>query len=159
MPPPVDPLPSPTTSQNHLPHFRDDEMNVFFKELKKLTRFTENLSPKLFHSSGNPRMDFFFYAMPYTPRETLTKLLRGAWAHDPLTTLKLICQLRRVGDAGKSDKEGFYEVVFWLHQNHPKTLALNVGRFAQFGYMKDLPEILFRLLAGLDARKDSNRRW
>ncbi|RWR78829.1 plant/T31B5-30 protein [Cinnamomum micranthum f. kanehirae] len=165
MPPPIDPLPSPITSQNLLPFparkpsspFRDDALNALFKERMRYKRLTRNLSPTSFQSSGNPCMDFFFYAMPYTPLENVTELLRRAWAHDPLTTFKLICQLRRVGDAGKSDKEGFYTAVFWLHQNHPKTLALNVGRFAQFGYMKDLPEMLFRLLAGADGREDNRR--
>ncbi|KAJ8647552.1 hypothetical protein MRB53_000575 [Persea americana] len=132
-------------------------MNALFNKRTRDKGFKENLSPTSFQSSGNPCMDFFFYAMHYTPLENVAELLRRAWAHDPLTTLKLICQLRRVGDAGKSDKEGFYEAVFWLHQNHPKTLALNVERFAQFGYMKDLPEILFRLLAGADGRENNSR--
>ncbi|TQE10309.1 hypothetical protein C1H46_004148 [Malus baccata] len=30
-----------------------------------------------------------------------------------------------VRGTGKSDKEGFYKAAFWLHQNHPKTLACN----------------------------------
>ncbi|RWR78837.1 hypothetical protein CKAN_00738900 [Cinnamomum micranthum f. kanehirae] len=168
MSPPVDPLPSPTTSQNHLPFpagkppspFRD-AMNALFNNLmgvsKSPTGFTENLSPT-FLSSGNPCMDFFFYVMPGTRTEMVTELLWRAWVHDPLTTLKLICQLRKVGEAGKSDKEGFYTAVCWLHQNHPKTLALNVGWFAQFGYMKDLLEILFRQLGGPDARKIARLR-
>lgn len=41
---------------------------------------------------------------------------------------------------------------FWLHKNHPKTLASNVGVFARFGYFKDLLEILYRLLEGSDVR-------
>ncbi|RWR78838.1 plant/T31B5-30 protein [Cinnamomum micranthum f. kanehirae] len=129
MSPPVDPLPSPTTSQNHLPFpagklpspFRD-AMNALFNNLmgvpKSPTGLTENISPT-FLSSGNPCMDFFFYVMPGTRTEMVTELLRRAWVHDPLTTLKLICQLRKVGEAGKSDKEGFYTAVCWLHQNHP----------------------------------------
>ncbi|KAJ8647554.1 hypothetical protein MRB53_000577 [Persea americana] len=119
--------------------------------------FTENLSPT-FLSTGNPCLDFFFHVVPDTPPERVTELLRLAWAHNPLTALKLICQLRGVRGTGKSDKEGFYTAVFWLHQNHPKTLALNVRCFAEFGYMKDLLEILFRQLAGPDARKIAKRR-
>ncbi|RWR78947.1 plant/T31B5-30 protein [Cinnamomum micranthum f. kanehirae] len=169
MPPPIDPLPSPKTSENPLPFpagkpsspFRYDGMNAAYNKIMRDEGLTENLSPTSFQSSGNPCMDFFFYALPYTSLETVMELLRRAWADDPLTTLKLICQLRRVGDAGKSDKEGFYLAVLWLHQNHPKTLALNVEWFAQFGYMKDLPEILFRLLTVADGREDNwqDRRY
>lgn len=60
---------------------------------------------------------------------------------------------------GKSDREGFYTAVLWLHQNHPKTLALNARAFADFGYLKDLPEILFRLLEGPEARKLAKEEW
>ncbi|XP_058093024.1 uncharacterized protein LOC131239364 [Magnolia sinica] len=113
---------------------------------------TENCSPT-FLSTGNPCLDFFFHVVPDTPPETLTDLLKSAWSHNPLTTLKLICQLRGVRGTGKSDREGFYTAVLWLHQNHPKTLALNIRWFSDFGYLKDLPEILFRLLAGAGVRK------
>ena len=51
---------------------------------------------------------------------------------------------------GKSNKEGFYTAAFWLHKDHPKTLACNIGSLSDFGYMKDLPEILYRLLEGSD---------
>lgn len=43
--------------------------------------------------------------------------------------------------------------ALWLHENHPKTLALNVKWFAEFGYLKDLLEILYRILQGVDCRK------
>lgn len=133
-----------------------DAMTAHFNNLSSTRKppmgLTENFSPT-FLSSGNPCLDFFFQVVPDTPPETVTELLRLAWNHNPLTTLKLICQLRGVRGTGKSDKEGFYTAVFWLHQNHPKTLALNVRWFAGFGYMKDLLEILFRQLAGPDARK------
>ncbi|RWR78842.1 hypothetical protein CKAN_00739400 [Cinnamomum micranthum f. kanehirae] len=120
--------------------------------------FTENFSPT-FLSTGNPCLDFFFHVVPDTPPGMVTELLRLSWASDPLTTLKLICHLRGVRGTGKSDKEGFYTAVFWLHQNHPKTLALNVRWFAEFGYMKDLLEILFRQLAGPDAREIEKQQW
>ncbi|KAK0575351.1 hypothetical protein LWI29_037728 [Acer saccharum] len=63
----------------------------------------------------------------------------------PLTTLKLIFNLRGVRGTGKSDMDGFYMAALWLHQNHPKTLAANVGSIPRFGYLKDLPEILYQL--------------
>ncbi|KAJ0979495.1 hypothetical protein J5N97_014969 [Dioscorea zingiberensis] len=114
--------------------------------------FTENLSAT-YLSSGNPCLDFFFQIVPDTPSTTVTDLLTAAWKQDPLTALKLVCHLRGVRGTGKSDKEGFYAAALWLHDQHPKTLALNVGCFAEFGYMKDLPEILYRLVCGADARQ------
>ncbi|OVA17402.1 protein of unknown function DUF2828 [Macleaya cordata] len=113
---------------------------------------TENGSATYF-STGNPLLDFFFHIVPDTPPESLVHRLELAWDHDPLKALKLICHLRGVRGTGKSDKEGFYAAALWLHKNHPKTLACNVKSFAQFGYFKDLPEILYRLLEGLEVRK------
>lgn len=120
--------------------------------------FTENQSPT-FLTSGNPCLDFFFHVVPDTPSESLTERLRVAWVHDPLTTLKLICNLRGVRGTGKSDKEGFYTAAFWLYRYHPKTLACNVGSLADFGYFKDLPEILYRLLEGPDVRRIQKTEW
>ncbi|XBI40003.1 hypothetical protein VPH35_124668 [Triticum aestivum] len=65
----------------------------------------------------------------------------------------LACNLRGVRGTGKSDKEGFYAAALWLHQNHPRTLACNVAALAEFGYLKDLPELLFRLIHGPDVRR------
>ena len=121
-------------------------------ELNPPMGFTENASPT-FLSSGNPCLDLFFHVVPDTPPESLKRRLELAWSHHPLTTLKLICNLRGVRGTGKSDKEGFYTAALWLHRLHPKTFACNVESFADFGYYKDLPEILFRLLEGSDVRR------
>ncbi|KAK1299226.1 hypothetical protein QJS10_CPB14g01463 [Acorus calamus] len=104
--------------------------------------------------TGNPCLDFFFHVVPDTPHETLISLLDSAWTHDPLKALKLICHLRAVRGTGKSDKESFYSAALWLHDHHPKTLSLNIAAIAAFGYMKDLPEILHRILNGPDVRKN-----
>ncbi|XP_020593786.1 uncharacterized protein LOC110033948 [Phalaenopsis equestris] len=114
--------------------------------------FTENASPT-FLSTGNPLLDFFFHVVPDTPAETLRSLLSAAWDHDPLATLKLVLHLRGVRGTGKSDRESFYTSALWLHLHHPKTLALNLPSIAEFGYFKDLPEILHRLIDGPDTRK------
>ncbi|KAL8493447.1 hypothetical protein ACS0TY_024599 [Phlomoides rotata] len=119
---------------------------------------TQNYSPT-FLSSGNPCLDFFFHVVPDTPSVSLRNRLRLAWNHDPLKALKLVCHLRGVRGTGKSDMEGFYTAALWLHQYHPKTLASNVASFAEFGYFKDLLEILFRLLEGADARKLEKKAW
>ncbi|CAK7336083.1 unnamed protein product [Dovyalis caffra] len=120
--------------------------------------YTENMSAT-FVSSGNPCLDFFFHVVPDTPSETLKQRLYSAWNHNPLTTLKLICNLRGVRGTGKSNKEGFYTAAIWLHNNRPKTLASNVPSMAGFGYFKDLPEILYRLLEGPDVRKIQKQEW
>ena len=46
-----------------------------------------------------------------------------------------------------------------LHSHHPKTLAANVPSLADFGYFKDLPEILYRLLEGSEVRKTQKEQW
>ncbi|XP_057448092.1 uncharacterized protein LOC130739727 [Lotus japonicus] len=120
--------------------------------------FTENNSPT-FLSSGNPCLDFFFHVVPDTPPQTLIQRLQLAWSHNPLTTLKLVCNLRGVRGTGKSNREGFYAAALWLHRHHPKTLASNVPLLAEFGYFKDLPEILYRLLEGSEVRKIQKEEW
>lgn len=119
---------------------------------------TENNSPT-FLTSGNPCLDFFFHVVPDTPPEYFNKQLPVAWANDALTTVKLIYNLRGVRGTGKSDKEGFYTAAFWLYNHHPKTLACNVASVAAFGYFKDLPEIVYRLLQGQDIRKKQKAEW
>ncbi|KAL6888415.1 hypothetical protein ACP4OV_009441 [Aristida adscensionis] len=108
---------------------------------------TENLSPT-FVSSGDPCLDFFFHAVPGTPASSVEALLAGAWAADPATALRLVANLRGVRGSGKSDREGFYAAALWLHARHPRTLALNAASVAAFGYLKDLPELLHRIVHG-----------
>ncbi|CAL0307846.1 unnamed protein product [Lupinus luteus] len=120
--------------------------------------YTENFSPT-FLSSGNPCLDFFFHVVPDTSSETLQQRLQLAWSHNPLITLKLICNLRGVRGTGKSDRQGFYSAALWLYDHHPKTLASNVPSFADFGYFKDLPEILYRILEGSEVRKIQKEEW
>ncbi|XP_026461065.1 uncharacterized protein LOC113362785 [Papaver somniferum] len=123
-----------------------------------LRGLTENGSAT-YVSSGNPLLDFFFHVVPDTPPESVTQRLELAWNHDSLTALKLICNLRGVRGTGKSDKEGFYAAALWLHKNHPKTLAMNLEAMEDFGYFKDLPELLFRLHEGIDIRNKRKTEW
>ena len=119
---------------------------------------TENKSPT-FLSSGNPCLDFFFHVVPDTPSDDLIRRFELAWEFNPLTTLKLICNLRGVRGTGKSDKEGFYTAVLWLHDHHPKTLACNARVLASFGYFKDFLEIVYRLLEGPEIRRIEKKDW
>lgn len=146
------PLPQPPTTTG------DSFMDAMVSDFNSTTiqsipmGLTENMSAT-YLSTGNPCLDFFFHVVPDTPGQELKERLELAWKHDPLTTLKLICNLRGVRGTGKSDKESYYSAVLWLHEHHPQTFASNVESFANFGYYKDLLEVLFRLLEGADARK------
>ncbi|WVZ93553.1 hypothetical protein U9M48_039523 [Paspalum notatum var. saurae] len=113
---------------------------------------TENNSAT-YASSSNPCLDLFFQVVPDTPAERVRALVTVAWAHDPLTALKLVANLRGVRGTGKSDREGFYAAALWMHERHPKTLACNLPALAEFGYLKDFPELLYRLIHGADVRK------
>ncbi|MBA0644751.1 hypothetical protein Goklo_028871 [Gossypium klotzschianum] len=120
--------------------------------------FTENNSAT-YLATGNPCLDFFFHVVPNSPPDSIKEMLGRAWNFDPLMTLKLICNLRGVRGTGKSDKEGFYTAAFWLHGHHPKTLACNLDSFVNFGYFKDLPEILYRMLEGSTVRQVQKHDW
>ncbi|KAL1210127.1 hypothetical protein V5N11_010700 [Cardamine amara subsp. amara] len=119
---------------------------------------TENGSAT-YLSTGNPCLDFFFHVVPSTPKESIEKRLQEAWGHDALTTLKLVCNLRGVRGTGKSNKEGFYTAALWLHDYHPKTLACNLESLSNFGYFKDFPEILYRILQGSEIRSIQKSEW
>ncbi|KAB2637006.1 hypothetical protein D8674_027540 [Pyrus ussuriensis x Pyrus communis] len=84
--------------------------------------------------------------------ETLmNQVLPSAWSHNPLTTLKPICNfIDRRSDGGKRNQdEAFYTAAVWLHQNHPKTLAYNLVPISgSFGHILDLPCILSQVLRG-----------
>ncbi|KAF3499642.1 hypothetical protein F2Q69_00042624 [Brassica cretica] len=64
-----------------------------------------------------------------------------------------------VRGTGKSDKEGFYTAALWLHGSHPKTLACNLESLSKFGYFKDFPEILYRILKGSKIRDTQKSEW
>ncbi|CAD6206516.1 unnamed protein product [Miscanthus lutarioriparius] len=104
-------------------------------------------------SSRNPCLDHFFQVVPDMPAQRVRELVTIAWAQDPLTALKLIANLCGVRGTAKSDREGFYAAALWMHERHPKTLACNLPALAEFGYLKDFPELLYRLIHGADTRK------
>ncbi|KAL1221676.1 hypothetical protein V5N11_009186 [Cardamine amara subsp. amara] len=147
--------PKPITASGPSDPFMD------LSNFNKSTKVNDVSSPQMGHtengsatylSTGNPCLDFFFHVVPSTPKESLEQRLQVAWDHDPLTTLKLICNLRGVRGTGKSDKEGFYTAAFWLHNRNPETLAYNLESLSKFGYFKDFPELLYRILQGFEIR-------
>ncbi|CAL0315246.1 unnamed protein product [Lupinus luteus] len=123
------------------------------------TKGHTELKSTIFLSSGNPCLDLFFQVVPSTPSETINEKLNLSWDHDPLTTLKLICHLRGIRGTGKSDRQGFFTAALWLHGLHPRTLACNISSIAQFGCLKDFPEILYRILEGGEVRKLQQGEW
>ncbi|KAM0874223.1 hypothetical protein ACQ4PT_037541 [Festuca glaucescens] len=117
---------------------------------------TKKRSPT-YASSGDPCLDFFFRVLPATPPATVARLLAAAWAADPATALRLVANLRGVRGSGKSDRESFYAAALWLHASHPATLAGNAANVAAFGYLKDLPELLHRIVRGGVSNKAERR--
>ncbi|KAL1198888.1 hypothetical protein V5N11_008506 [Cardamine amara subsp. amara] len=139
----------------------DPFMDLMVSNFNNSTRVNNMSFPQMGHtengsaaylSTGNPCLDFFFHVVPSTPKESIEQRLQVAWEHDALTTLKLICNLRGVRGTGKSDKQGFYTAALWLHGRHPKTLACNLDSLSKFGYFKDFPELLYRILLGFEIR-------
>ncbi|CAH8327715.1 unnamed protein product [Eruca vesicaria subsp. sativa] len=146
----------------------DPFMDLMVANFNKSTKVNVSSSPPMgltengsatYLSAGNPCLDFFYHVVPSTPKESLEQRLSTAWSHDALTTLKLICNLRGVRGTGKSDKEGFYTAALWLHGCHPKTLACNLDSLSKFGYFKDFPEILYRILQGFEIRRVQKSEW
>uniref|UniRef100_A0A0D3F1J5 TROVE domain-containing protein n=1 Tax=Oryza barthii TaxID=65489 RepID=A0A0D3F1J5_9ORYZ len=134
-----------------------DLMDANFNRPAPRKALTENLSPT-FVSSGDACLDFFFHVVPGTPSAAVASLLAAAWGADPATALRLVANLRGVRGTGKSDREGFYAAALWLHSHHPATLALNAASVAAFGYLKDLPELLHRIVnGGLSTRKPGKK--
>ncbi|CAO2189002.1 unnamed protein product [Urochloa humidicola] len=110
-------------------------------------------------SSGDPCVDFFFQVVPgATSGADVAALLDVAWSRDPRAALRLVCHLRGVRGLGKGDREGFYAAALWMHARHPKTLARNLATFTRFGCLKDLPEILYRVLHGDRMEEDGDPR-
>ncbi|KAG2582980.1 uncharacterized protein LOC120712020 [Panicum virgatum] len=110
-------------------------------------------------SSGDPCVDFFFQVVPgATSGADVAALLDVAWSRDARAALRLVCHLRGVRGLGKGDREGFYAAALWMHARHPKTLAGNLATFARFGCLKDLPEILYRILHGGRMEEEGDRR-
>ncbi|CAN6199591.1 unnamed protein product [Urochloa humidicola] len=140
----------------------DEDMPMAFigggaaKTAAAATRSTRALA---YASSGDPCVDFFFQVVPgATSVADVAALLDVAWSRDPRAALRLVCHLRGVRGLGKGDREGFYAAALWMHARHPKTLAANLATFARFGCLKDLPEILYRVLHGDRMEEDGDPR-
>ncbi|XP_050277184.1 uncharacterized protein LOC126718868 [Quercus robur] len=104
------------------------------------------LREKCYLRSRDPCFQFYEKRRKIKAVDSLVNYLENSWYHCPHTTLKLICLLRNTSYFGNLRREEFFVAAMWLHQYHPKTLACNVKTFAKFGCLKDLLEILCRIV-------------
>ncbi|KAM2507985.1 hypothetical protein FF1_030171 [Malus domestica] len=106
-------------------------------------------SPTTHFLVGPPKVDpcvrLFFQDLGSL--KDVLQLLPSAWSHNPLTMLKIICNL----EEAQSDEEAFLTAMVWLHQNHPNTLAHNLLPITvYFSCIINLIPLLTRVL--LDGR-------
>ena len=85
---------------------------------------TENLD-LAYASANNPLVDLFNDLDHFAGVDHVRNLLRTAWAHDPLITLKIIFNSRSI-HLGKASRTVFYRCAGWLAQEHPLTLICNL---------------------------------
>ena len=80
-----------------------------------------------FASTLDPTLDAFDGLSQQTNWNDIKPLtaLRRSYEHDPLTTVKLIFNLRSIHE-GKSEREGFYRAWGWLYREHPRTAIANL---------------------------------
>ena len=69
--------------------------------------FTEIHGSLTYLATADPCLDFF-HVVPDTPAEDTVELLEKAWHYCPLTTLKLVFNLRGIRGTGKSIKKAFF---------------------------------------------------
>ncbi|CAL2261446.1 unnamed protein product [Prunus armeniaca] len=71
------------------------------------------------------------------------QVLPLVWYHNPLTALKLVCNLLD----GKVNLSAFYMAAFWLHHNHPKTLLCNLASIVRsFRAFSTSMDIVYHIL-------------
>lgn len=80
-----------------------------------------------FASTLDPTLDAFDGLSQQTNWNDIKPLttLRRSYEHDPITTVKLIFNLRSIHE-GKSEREGFYRAWGWLYREHPRTAIANL---------------------------------
>ncbi|KAI6785483.1 uncharacterized protein J7T54_007126 [Emericellopsis cladophorae] len=100
---------------------KDEEQHTLSLENKM---FTDN-GDITNASTTNPLVDLFAELEDVVTGPRLNDLLHAAWAHDPLTTLKVIFNARSI-HLGKSSRKTFYLCAGWLATHHPHTLVANL---------------------------------
>lgn len=89
-------------------------------------------------SSGCARLDLFFSGMVRgAPADKVATLLERSWDEDALEAVKILMNGRDCRD-GKGEKEVVLQGLMWLRRNKPRTYVMNLRRFLNLGYYKDL---------------------
>ncbi|KAJ7975352.1 Plant/T31B5-30 protein [Quillaja saponaria] len=112
-------------------------------------QLTPNPSPPprlLLPTTIDPCLEFFLNFTADQAHNIVPNFLKKAWYYDPVTDLKLMCNLEAARGTQNFQKEGFIAVAIWLYRNHPQTMACNLETFAKFGSFKYFPEILYRIV-------------
>ncbi|ONI08338.1 hypothetical protein PRUPE_5G172200 [Prunus persica] len=120
---------------------------------------------QLVNNNNNPCLDLFYNvgeedvhdpAQMEASCNYVKQVLPLAWSHNPLTALKLVCNLLD----GKFNLSAFYTAAFWLHHNHPKTLLCNLASIVRpFRAFSNSMNIVYHILReGQDIYKTTRRR-
>jgi hypothetical protein len=110
----------------------------FVNMIKPLSNLalTENWA-LAYAGTTDARLDFFYSILPDTQKEKVFSMAQNSWQVDKLDTLKIIFHLGAVR-FGKADSKHFQNALYWLYQNHPKTLLANLSLVSETGYWKHL---------------------
>ena len=115
--------------------------------------WTEN-GALTYWATGSACVDLYFDVVPGISVSQLHELLLRAWDEDPHVTLQLIVQL---GDPrkGKSDRDNFYQALYWLYQKTPETVVLNLRPIAELTCWKSILDLLVLVAYGPTALDDT----
>jgi hypothetical protein len=107
------------------------------KKVRVADTYTENGA--LAHSStGSARLDLFFGGFVRgAARDKIEAMLVRSWRESPEDTLKLILHSRDARN-GKGEKACSMVAWLWLRDTAPITYMLNLHRYLDVGYYKDL---------------------
>lgn len=114
---------------------------------------TENNQPA-YSSTGSYLLDFFVKSIRNTPEEDLINSLKLAYHEDPRSTIAILFQMRDPRK-GRGEKLLTYYSLLWLKRYHPRVYLLNIEKFIDYGYYKDLCQI-YKLSHNRDFNQDTN---
>ena len=112
-------------------------------KLKNINEYTATTwNGDLAHSSsGDPRLDLFFKGFVRgCDEENLNNMLTVSWCKYPEDTVKLIIHSRDCR-GGKGEKKVSYQGMLWLRKYKPLTYIMNLAKFLEYGYFKDLLQL------------------
>ena len=133
---------SPTTVNSSKTEKKDLACSIPPKVAKKASVMTTTENGcTAYGSTKSALLDLFFGAMVrQAPKEKVESLMNASWAEDPESTVQIVMNARDCRH-GKGEKLVAYYALMWLRINKPKTYLLNLHRFVELGYYKDLLQI------------------